>query len=127
HADHIALAVPLACSLALRIELFEFVISHIIVALHLSAQFREHIVIAIQLHIKPAELVMMAPQPLCKDSVILLFFLCCRLCSFRFLLSFRFLFRFCLRFLLCPGLCLCFHFCLRFCIGCCFYSGSRLC
>ena len=85
HADHIAFAVPFAFRLALRIKFFQLVVSQIVITLHLSAQLCEHIVIAVQLHIEPAQLVMMTSEALRKYAVIFRFFPVrrfCRSCRF---------------------------------------------
>ena len=74
HADHIAFAVPFSFRLALRIKFFQLVVSQIVIPLHLSAQLCEHIVITVQLHIEPAQLVMMTSEALRKYAVIFRFF-----------------------------------------------------
>ena len=135
HTEHIALAVPLALSLALRVERFQFFITLVIIALHLTAQFCEHIVIAVQFHIKPAQFVMMTAQPLRKDPVLFFLPLCFCLC-FRLGFCLRFYLGLCLRFgfRLCfrLGLCLCFRlglrlrFCLGLCLCLCFCLGLCL-
>ena len=127
HAEHITLAVPFSLSFTLRIKRFQLIITLIVIAFHLIAQLCKHIIVAVQFHIQPAELIMMALQPLCKDSVILLFLcllgcLCLFFCFSRRLGRFRLFFCFsrrlgCFRLFFC-----CFSRRLgRFCFFCCFH------
>ena len=61
HAEHVSLSVPFAGFLPLCIQLFQFLRSLVIVPFHLTAEFREHIVVPVQLHIEPSELVVVTP------------------------------------------------------------------
>ena len=69
HAQHIALPVPFSRRLAVCIQLFQLFISLIIILLHLVAEFREHIVVSIQFHVQPSQLVVVPFQALRKDPV----------------------------------------------------------
>ena len=99
HAQHISLAVPLACCLTFCIQFFELLISLVIVALHLVTELCEHVAVSVQFHVQPSEFIVMSAQTLHEDQVVF------RLDFCRFLLWGRL--HFCLRRLLfCSWLCL---------------------
>ena len=69
HAEHVAAAIPLSGGLSLGVEGAQPLGARVVVGPHLVEQLGEHVAVVIELHVEPAELVVVPGQALLEDGV----------------------------------------------------------
>ena len=69
HAEHVLATIPRAGGNALVVEGAELVVARIVERLHLLGELGEHVAVVVELHVEPAQLVVMVRETLGKHGV----------------------------------------------------------